>query len=191
MCHYPVSIEPALPGQHDKIESILDRAFGLGRRTKTSYRFREGEPPVDGLSFVAVNTHGEVVGAISYWHLRIGREGHNALLLGPLAVEPHLQAKGIGRKLMRHSLAVAGEHGHGLILLVGDEPYYARVGFARVPDGKLQFPGPVDPNRLLYLELQPESLAAANGMVLPPSRFKAQSEKCEPVFRQIVRQQNP
>jgi predicted N-acetyltransferase YhbS len=173
MCDYPISIEPALPGQHHKIESILDRAFGLGRRTKTSYRFREGERPVDGLSFVAVNADGKVVGAISYWHLRIGQEGHNALLLGPLAVEPELQAKGIGRRLMRHSLAVAGEHGHGLILLVGDEPYYARVGFARVPDGKLQLPGPVDPDRLLYLELKPDSLTAASGMVLSPRRFSA------------------
>ena len=173
MSEYHVSIEPALADHHDKIETILDRAFGLGRRTKTSYRFREGEQPVDGLSFVAVNADGDVVGAISYWHLRIGAEGRKALLLGPLAVEPALQAKGIGRKLMRYSLGIANDLGHELVLLVGDEPYYARVGFARVPDGKLQFPGPLDPDRLLYLELKPGRLEAVNGLVLSPGRFNA------------------
>ena len=53
--------------------------------------------------------------------------------------------------------------GHRLVILVGDEPYYARVGFKRVPDGRIELPGPVDPDRLLYLELTPGALAAGEG----------------------------
>lgn len=171
MCDYSVSIEPAKAQHHDHIEAILDRAFGLPRRTKTSYRFREGEKPVEGLSFVARNEAEEIVGAISFWQLAIGKAGLPALLLGPLAVEPHLQARGIGRRLMRHGISTAADFGHGLIILVGDEPYYSRVGFARVPDGKLLLPGPVDPDRLLYLELQPGSFAQCHGLVLSPRRY--------------------
>ena len=61
--------------------------------------------------------------------------------------------------------------GHRLILLVGDEPYYGRVGFRRVPFGKLLLPGPVDAARLLYLELVPGALEAVSGLVLGPRRF--------------------
>jgi predicted N-acetyltransferase YhbS len=48
-------------------------------------------------------------------------------------------------------------------LLVGDEEYYARLGFAPVPQGKITMPGPVDPERLLYCELRPGALAEASG----------------------------
>jgi predicted N-acetyltransferase YhbS len=168
-----VTISPVQPGDQPVIESILDSAFGLGRRTKTSYRFREGEEAVDGLSFVARAVNDRIVGAISYWHLRIGSGARPALLLGPLAVEPSLQARGIGLKLMQHSIAAAKAAGHELIILVGDEPYYSRAGFARVPVGQLIFPGPVDPERLLYLELVPGSLEQCHGLVVSPRRLAA------------------
>lgn len=161
-------------------EGLLDRAFGIGRRTKTSYRFREGESAVPGLSYGlwlpasdAPDGSGErlLVAIISYWHLRIGSDGHEAIMLGPLAVEPVLQGKGLGRMLMDHTLQLAGDLGHKLVILVGDEPYYAASGFSRVPSGRLLLPGPVDPARLLYRELQPGSLAPVSGLVLPPKRF--------------------
>jgi predicted N-acetyltransferase YhbS len=92
-------------------------------------------------------------------------------LLGPLAVAPDLQGIGIGRSLMRRGLAEARNLGHRLVILVGDEPYYGRLGFRQVPAGQLLMPGPVEPARLLYLELDPGALEAARGLVLPPGRF--------------------
>ena len=38
-------------------------------------------------------------------------------------------------------------------MLVGDEPYYAKAGFKRIPKGRVRMPGPVDPARLLVAEL--------------------------------------
>jgi predicted N-acetyltransferase YhbS len=152
------------------IEALLDLAFGLDRHTKTSYRLREGNRAVEGLSFVVREGGLGVTGAISFWPLKIGKAGSAALLLGPLAVHPGRQAIGIGRALMRKGLETAKMQGHRLVILVGDEPYYGRVGFARVPDGKLIMPGPVDPGRLLYLELVPGALAMVSGLVLPPHR---------------------
>jgi predicted N-acetyltransferase YhbS len=153
------------------IEALLDLAFGLDRHTKTSYRLREGNHPVPGLSFVARDPNLGVVGAISFWPLKVGRSGADALLLGPLAVHPERQNIGIGRALMRKGLGKATALSHRLVILVGDEPYYARVGFSRVPEGRLVMPGPVDSNRLLYLELVPSALARAHGLVLPPHRY--------------------
>ncbi|MFO1090515.1 MAG: N-acetyltransferase [Hyphomicrobiales bacterium] len=167
------SIEPQTPADEPAIEALLDLAFGLSRRTKTSYRFREGETAVPGLSFVARHDAVPLAGTISFWRLIIGEQRAPALLLGPLAVHPSLNNLGIGRTLMEKGIALARFRGEGLILLVGDEPYYGRVGFRPVPEGQLIFPGPVDPKRLLFLELKPGALEEAQGLVLPPGRVKA------------------
>ena len=55
--------------------------------------------------------------------------------------------------------------GLALVLLVGDEPYYARLGFVRVPAGQITLPGPVNPQRLLAAELRPGALADYRGLV--------------------------
>lgn len=164
-------IEAARPCDHAEIEQLLDDAFGIDRRTKTSYRFREGETAVAGLSFVARDMQGAIVGTISFWDIRIGETGTAALLLGPLAVKPELKCNGIGLALMTHGLEQAGHDGHRLVILVGDEPYYMRAGFRKVEPGLLIMPGPVDPDRLLYRELVPESLSNCTGLVLPPGQF--------------------
>ena len=155
-------------------EALLDRAFGIGRRTKTSYRLREGEHPVNGLSFGHFHRDGTdspaLRAVISFWHLRIGEAGREAIMLGPIAVEPHLQGTGLGASLIRYSMKRAAKLGHELVLLVGDEPYYGQFGFTQVAGGRLLLPGPVDPARLLYCELVPGAFDGVGGLVLSPSR---------------------
>jgi predicted N-acetyltransferase YhbS len=116
------SIVPCAPGDHDNVERLLDLCFGIGRRAKTSYRLREGERAVEGLSFVARADPVALAGVISYWRVFIGTRATPALLLGPLAVHPNLQGQGIGRALMRHTLTIAKSRGERLVILVGDEP---------------------------------------------------------------------
>jgi predicted N-acetyltransferase YhbS len=169
------SIVPQEPQHQEAIEDVLDEVFGLSRRIKTSYRLREGEKPVEGLSFVAVETGNRIVGAISFWNLFIGENGFPALLLGPLAVAPDRQGIGIGRALMKVGLERAAHMGARLVILVGDEPYYGRVGFRKVTDNRLILPGPVDPDRLLFLELHEGALEKAKGLVLSPRRYKEKS----------------
>jgi predicted N-acetyltransferase YhbS len=88
-----------------------------------------------------------------------------ALILGPLTVEPAFESRGIGAALMSRSLEAARAKGHSLMLLVGDEPYYSRFGFKRIPPQHLQLPGPVDPARFLACELTEGALSRARGLV--------------------------
>jgi predicted N-acetyltransferase YhbS len=152
------------PEDHDAVEHLLDLSFGSGRHVRTSYRLREGNAAVPGLSLVVRDPGVTLSGTISFWPLAIGTKETPALLLGPLAVHPDRQGLGIGLALMREGLARAKAQGHALVLLVGDEPYYAKVGFARLPPGLIGLPGPFDPNRFLYLELKPGALAGVSGM---------------------------
>ena len=87
------------------------------------------------------------------------------LVLGPLTVDPSFSNRGIGGALMMRALDAAREAGHGLVVLVGDLPYYRRFGFAPVPPGRLVLPGPVDPARFLWCELSEGACAAVSGTV--------------------------
>lgn len=145
------------------IETLLDDAFGIERRVLTSYRLREGVASVSGLSFAAW-AGDTLVGSLRFWPVLIERTW-DALLLGPLAVAPRLRGQGCGVALMEAGLDKAASLGHGLVILVGDEPYYARAGFQRVPDGKLIMPGYVDPDRLLYRELRSGAMEEVRGLV--------------------------
>jgi predicted N-acetyltransferase YhbS len=157
-------IRPELPIDAQAIERLHERAFGPGRFARTAFRLREGAPHLANLSFTAlVGTL--IVGSIRMSPVLAGDA--DGLMLGPLTVDPAFENRGIGAALMRRSIDAAREEGHGLVLLVGDLPYYARFGFVRVPPRQLELPGPVNPDRFLALELDEGILARAQGPVLP------------------------
>lgn len=151
------------PGDAPAREALLDAVFGPARFTKTCERLREGRAPAEGLSFAAFDG-GALVGTLRFWHVECGRTP--ALLLGPLAVAGSHRAAGIGGALIAHGLRRATRLGHAGVVLVGDAPYYARFGFAAARAARLVMPGPVDPARLLGLELRLTGLAGAEGRVV-------------------------
>ena len=131
------SLIPEAPEHKTEIESLLDEAFGLSRLAKTSYRLREGEKPVEGLSHVAIAAGRGIVGCISFWRIHVGDDGPTTLLLGPLAVAGDRRGVGVGRALMNNGIDRARARGNALVILVGDEPYYGRAGFRKVPEDQL------------------------------------------------------
>ncbi|UCH75306.1 MAG: N-acetyltransferase [Rhodospirillales bacterium] len=145
------------------IERLLDLTFGPDRHEKTVYRLREGIAPVPPLSFVIENGSG-LAATLRFWPVMLP-DGRVALLLGPIAVRPDLAGKGYGRALMRHGIEAARAQGWPAILLVGDEPYYGRLGFTRAAAARLELPGPVDAARFLALELVPGALDGVAGTV--------------------------
>jgi predicted N-acetyltransferase YhbS len=167
-------------------EALLDRAMGPGRKRKSSEKLRRGRKPSEGLSFVARDVEGRVVGTVRLWDVAVKRvisplvgEMRSvevpALLLGPLAVDPALKGSGIGSALMRHAIEEAARLGHKAILLVGDAPYYARFGFSYEKTAKLSMPGPYERHRFLALELEPGALDGACGVL------RAAGRKSEPL----------
>src|SRR5262245_1327657 len=119
-------------------EALLDLSFGSARFAKASERLREGRLPAEGLSFVA-SDRSRLVGTVRLWHVSAG-PGRPALLLGPLAVRADCRGRGIGAALMARAITDARARGHQEILLVGDEPYYARFGFSTAATGALSLP---------------------------------------------------
>ena len=149
---------------HADIDLLLDHCFGPGRVARTAERLREGNQQIDAYARLYLDGEGQVRGAISYWPIRIGDTP--ALLLGPLAVHPSLQGKGVGLALMRESLEQIDNERFKAVLLVGDLPYYQRVGFAVAPSA-IRMPGPVDQARLLLQVPDGADATALAGMVRP------------------------
>jgi predicted N-acetyltransferase YhbS len=146
------------------IERLYERTFGPGRFARTAFRLREIAAHRRELSFTArIGTL--LVGSVRLTPVRIGEA--TALLLGPLTVEPPFREHGIGAALIEASLQAARKAGARLVLLVGDEPYYGRMGFKKVPRGQVKLPGPVDPERVLMAELVDGASANVAGLVRP------------------------
>jgi len=158
----PLTVLPETPDDAPAIERLHERTFGPGRYAKTAYRLREQVPHRLDLSFTA-RTGTLLVGSVRLSPVRIGET--KALLLGPLTVEPAFRERGVGQTLIEHALKEARAQGHRLVILVGDEPYYGKCGFRRIPAGRATMPGPVDPARLLVAELSDGAFEGVSGPV--------------------------
>jgi predicted N-acetyltransferase YhbS len=146
------------------IERLHARTFGPGRYALSAYRLREHVDHRLDLSFTArIGTL--LVGSVRQLPICIGDTP--ALLLGPLTVEPPFRSRGVGRALLDRALNDAKVKGQRLVLLVGDEPYYSRVGFKMIPKGQVTMPGPVDAKRLLVRELVDGAFADVSGAIGP------------------------
>ncbi len=162
-----------MPHESGQREVLLDRAMGVARKRKSSEKLRRGRLAAEGLSFVARDEDGRVIGTVRLWNVAAPcvRRGHaEALLLGPLAVDPFHSGKGIGAALMTLAIDEAKRLGHAAIILVGDAAYYQRFGFSAGKTGDLYMPGPFEKARLLALELNEGAVEGMHGVILATGR---------------------
>jgi predicted N-acetyltransferase YhbS len=161
-----VTIVAERPEHAAGIERALDRAFGPGRFAKTSERVRErGAKAEPNLSRIALDGAGAVVGVCRIWRVKAGAD---LFFLGPLAVDPAAQAAGLGLSLTREAVTACRTSGGNGVVLVGAERFFRPLGFAIVPAQRLSLPGPVDPQRFLWLELRPGGLDKVRGEIKAP-----------------------
>ncbi len=141
-----VQIVPEQPQHAAVIAELLDACFGTDRNARAVYRLRDGRMPDTRLSFVAIDSRGQVIGTIRYWPVWVDLQsqvntnstGRPAVLLGPIAVATHYQNLGLGEKIIRHSLVIAKNY-YPTVILVGPLEYYQRFGFTdesfvQIPD---------------------------------------------------------
>lgn len=158
-------LRPMTPDDLPQVSALHDRVFGPGRYARSAYRVREGRSAgllspycrvgiIDGRIMAAINLTDITIGGIP-----------GALQLGPVVVESEYANQGHGRRIIGEAMDAARHGSERLVVLVGDEPYYRRYGFAVVPAGQIWLPGPVNPARLLAAELVPGSIAEYHGLV--------------------------
>ena len=123
-------IRPETTADYDAIRKVNDEAFGDTLEAKLVDAIRESDRFVPELSLVAVSegqTHGHVIS--SYVDVEPG--ARRVLQVGPLAVLPSHQRRGIGSALMEETIRIADARGEPLLLIEGNPKYYERFGFTR------------------------------------------------------------
>lgn len=144
-----------------EVEALYDLCFVPGREALSSYRLRDGVPPMRALCLVARDGEGVLAGAIRVWPVRV--DGALSLLMGPIAVHPTRQGEGLGGQMITDSLDRARATGWERVLLVGDAPYYKRFGFKLLQG--VEMPPPTNPARVLGLSLEPDAWSGVTGKV--------------------------
>lgn len=109
-----------------------------------------------GLSIVATTGDGEVVGHVLLSRCHVGEI--LVLSLGPVAVLPAYQGRGVGSAVIRAGLAEARTQGEHLVVLLGHLDYYPRFGFR--PAATFGIDGPISGPHLMALPLDDHPVPA-------------------------------
>ena len=84
---------------------------------------------------------------------------------------------------MRRAIEDAGRLHHCAVLLVGDKPYYGRFGFSAAETDGLWLQDGCERHRLLALELVPDALDNACGLISPTGRLAPGSAPAAHILR--------
>ncbi|MGL4397525.1 MAG: GNAT family N-acetyltransferase [Hyphomicrobium sp.] len=161
---HSATIRAVTPADAKAIAALHADVFGPGRFARSAYRVREGKGDRSRFCRAAFDASNGCIAALRLTDISIGGIA-GAALLGPLAVANGHTGHGIGTALINAALQSMTDAGVRVVILVGDLPYYGRFGFKPVPPGQIAFPGPVNPERILALELQAGALADYRGLV--------------------------
>lgn len=70
-----------------------------------------------------------LVGHVIFTRCSVAESSDRSALLGPLAVEPAWQRRGIGSAIVRNGLRRLKDEGVSQVFVLGDPAYYGRLGF--------------------------------------------------------------
>jgi predicted N-acetyltransferase YhbS len=145
-----LTLTPLTEADPHAVETLLDAAFGADRRGRTAYRLREGAAPVTALSFAAWED-GRLVGTLQSWPvaLRTASGEEKLVMVGPVAVPPHAQNKGVGSAMMAALIEAAERTGATALMMIGDPDYYGRWDFTAERTGGWRIDGSYEQHRLL------------------------------------------
>ncbi len=138
-----IAIRPEEPRDHAAIGVVTQAAFADtphsdGSEVRIIERLRS-----DGdLTLSLVAEDGErIVGHVAVSPVQISDGSPGWYGLGPIAILPSLQRRGIGSRLMQRAIADMRMRGARGLVLLGDPAYYSRFGFEHDP--ALRYPGPL------------------------------------------------
>lgn len=131
----PVTIRSEEPQDREAIRRVNVAAFADHQFSRqTEHLIIEALRAADALDVSLIaDLDGEVVGHIAFSRAQIGDTESGWFLLGPVAVLPDHQARGIGRELVEAGLGALRSRGAGGCVLVGDPAFYTRFGFTQIP----------------------------------------------------------
>ncbi|MCE7027627.1 GNAT family N-acetyltransferase [Jiella avicenniae] len=129
-------VRPETPADHAVVRSLIEAAFrDAPHSDQTEAAIVDGlrEASAMALSLVAVDEDGGILGHIAFSAVSVASGESGWYGLGPVAVWPQLQRRGIGTALVSDGLRRLKERGAKGCVLLGDPAFYSRFGFESDP----------------------------------------------------------
>ena len=128
-------IRHEVPADEKTISAVVTKAFrGAEYRNGNEATIVEALRRAQSLTVSLVATeHERIVGHIAFSPVRIGGRRCGWFGLGPVAVRPDWQRKGIGSALVRAGLDMLRAKGASGCVVLGEPGYYGRFGFTTDP----------------------------------------------------------
>ena len=144
------------------------------------HNMRNAKEFIKELDYVAVYND-EIIGNIVYAKTKIidGSKEHDVITFGPVSVLPAYQKKGIGKKLIEHTITKAQEMGFNAIIIYGNPKYYEKFGFKNSREYKITNMEGNYHDALLALELHSGSLEKTSGKFLDGEIYKTDKKELE------------
>lgn len=165
-------IRPEIDVDRDGIRAVNELAFGRPGEAGLVDLLRVDSAWIPELSLVA-EEDGEIVGHCLFTRSSIEESPEDGVLaLGPVAVLPRFQRRGIGSSLIREGLRIAESLGFRGVVLIGHPEYYPRFGFRPGADFGLTCEFEVPREVFMALSLVLEGFSGVDGRILfaPPFR---------------------
>ena len=159
-----VEIRREESGDAAAVRAVNEEAFGRPNEADLVEALRRSGKVA--LSLVAVD-EGEVVGHVLFTAVTLGgaeRRGGWAGL-GPLAVRPEFQNRGIGSALVTAGLEACRRAGCEVVVVLGHPTYYRRFGFRPANQYSLQCEFAVPEDAFMVVELREGALEGQTGVV--------------------------
>lgn len=156
-------------GDADAIREVVTAAFPTPDEARIVDDLRtDPDAWIEGLSIVATDTDGRIVGYALYSRCRVDAEP--ALTLGPCAVVPSHQRTGAGSAAVVAGLTAARELGENLVLVLGHAGYYPRFGFVPASRFGIRAPFDVPDEAMMALPLD-DARSVPSGTIAYPAAF--------------------
>jgi putative acetyltransferase len=159
-----IQVRPERAGDEPAIAQLDDEAFGHPSESRVVDAVRRGGHAT--ISLVAVDGT-RVVGHILFTRVAIESAGPaiDALGLGPMAVLPELQRRGIGSRLVEAGLRDCARVGCQVVVVVGHPAFYPRFGFRPARSFGLRSEYDVPDEVFMAIELTEGALTGGGGLV--------------------------
>jgi len=158
-----LTVRPETVGDRQAVFAVNAAAFETPSEADLVEALRASEQPT--VSLVA-ELDGRIVGHILFSPVIAQADDSARIMgLGPMAVTPEHQGKGIGSALVRDGLAACRELGVSAVVVLGHPGYYPRFGFVPASRFGIHCEYDVPDDTFMALELVAGGLSGIRGSV--------------------------